>query len=171
MSRMTILLFVGLPCAGKTTIAQAVASLLKLPILCKDTIQSSCIDSSISFRASSVLAYDLLVRMTKDQLSVGNSVIVDSFCSRPTHRQSIIDVAHEMEAQLRMFECRCDSDEILNQRLIERVKTAPAWRVSNWKDYQTVLTKYVPYTEPRLVIDSTKPLDVSIGLIMDSISL
>lgn len=170
MSSLRILLFVGFPCGGKSTIAQAVASFLGFSFLCKDTIQGTCIDSGISFRAASVLAYNLLARMTKDELSVGNSVVIDSSCSKPAHRQSIINVAGDFGAQFHMFECRCDSDEILKQRFTERGKTALTWRVNSWEDYQSVLAKYVPYTEPRLVVDSTRPLEVSVRLITQLLS-
>lgn len=164
--RFLVLLLVGLPCSGKTTIAQTVARILRLPVLHRDTLQGVSLELGVSREISSALAYELLNDLARDQLAIGNSVIIDSSCSRAAHRRSVMDVATALGAQFYMVECRCDEEVELKQRLAVRQKRSSVWRVDSWEKYRSVLSKYEAYNEPRLIIDSTQPLGSTVRQIL-----
>ncbi|GMH17241.1 hypothetical protein Nepgr_019082 [Nepenthes gracilis] len=175
-----ILAMKGHPGAGKSTIARALASSLRCPLLDKDDIRDSTIaiqrhplfTSSSASAAVAVLlndlSYEALWRLASTQLRLGLSIVVDSPLSRPAHLDRLRHIAAAEGARLLVIECRPKDEEEWRRRIERRGAADDAsWhKPCSWKDLQRLLEGYGGCTEydvgdvPKLVLDTTATAEV-----------
>ena len=58
-----------------------------------------------------------------------------------------------------MIECVCSDEEIHRARLKTRQRHIPGWHELEWSEVERVRSYYVPWSEPRLVVDAVASLD------------
>lgn len=164
----------GHPGTGKTTLANSLASTLKLPLLDKDDVRDKLqsLQASSSSSASSVLndaSNRVIWQIAATQLRLGLSVIVDSPLSRRAHFEYLAQLASSSGARLLIVECRPKDEAEWRRRLERRAEDGggPGWhKPSTWRDMQRLLDGYGGCTEydvgdvPKLVVDTTAAFEV-----------
>jgi len=163
---MQLIVFSGLPGAGKSTLAEATARALGIPVFAKDWLEGALKGAGLGGDRLGYAGYELLTTLATRQLTLGQSVILDSVASTASIRDQWRALANRYAARWRVVECIC-SDEVLHrQRLGGRRRDIPNWHELDWAEVERVRGYYAPWTEDRLVIDAVKPADESITAIL-----
>jgi predicted kinase len=136
MPRPFFLIVSGLPCAGKTSIAERLAVELKLPLLTKDGIKERLFkalgwkdrDWSKQLSQASV---DLLLYFAETQLAAGNSLIIECNFQPDLAAPRLRAMQVQHAAVLFQIFCRADTDT-----LYERFKARTGTRHPGHADEQ-----------------------------------
>jgi len=124
---MSNLLFVqmsGVPGAGKTTVAHAIAGQIGAVVIDHDVTKSALLDANVPVAIAGHASYRVLDAMVRHLLQQGHSVIFDSPCLYTELLERGQLLAEETGAQYRYVECiLADLDE-----LDQRLRTRPRWR-------------------------------------------
>jgi predicted kinase len=136
-----LVLIMGIPGSGKTTLARAVARETGLTLLNSDFLSDSFFSTSrtsvkyLSIRDS---IYRGLYRTAKENLSVGNGVIIDAPHIKPMRsrewRDSLISLTSATGSELRIVRCYCNEEELRN-RIATRAEARDAEKLTNWRDF------------------------------------
>ncbi|KAJ9177570.1 hypothetical protein P3X46_012777 [Hevea brasiliensis] len=166
----------GHPGTGKSTLAQSLASFLKIPLIDKDDVRHCTFSLQNSSRSSIAsiskllndLSYHVIWQIASTQLRLGLSVILDSPLSRKTHLDQLGFLASSAGARLVIIECKPLDEDQWRRRLEQRGAAHQAsWhKPSTWQDLQRLLEEYDGCTDydvgdvPKLVVDTTADVGV-----------
>jgi predicted kinase len=123
--------------------------------------QGAQMTSTLS-RLAGALSYELLVDLTRDNLTLGLSVVVDSPAAYHTFRDQIKVVARAAKADLRLVECICTDERLLRQRIEHRGPDLPAYRTRDWQTYQQDQKRFERLTDQRLIVDTAESQAVNL---------
>lgn len=136
-----LIVFSGLPGVGKSTVARAVAGEFGYVYLRVDSIETP-----FSQKMKVVgEGYEALVNVTRENLSLSNSVVVDLVNPLHLTRRMFLELAQQSEADIVQFECVLYDKDEHRRRLENRMATDqhnPSWQeVLNreyevWDEYQ-----------------------------------
>jgi predicted kinase len=170
---MKLMIFSGLPGTGKSTLAEAVASQLGLPVFAKDWLEATLLRCELAptnpDKPLGSAGYELLTTLAERQLSLGQSVILDSVASTASIRQTWRELAAQYHAEWRVIECICSDEAIHRTRLAARQRNIPGWHELTWADVEHVRSYYAPWQEPHLVLDTVEPLEQNLKAILDNL--
>lgn len=110
----------GLPCAGKTSIAERLAAALKLPLMTKDGIKELLFDSlgwkdrqwSKQLSRTSV---ELLLYIAENQLAAGNSLIIESNFQPDLAEPQLRGLQVKTKAVFCQIFCHAEADELYHR--------------------------------------------------------
>jgi predicted kinase len=155
----TLVVVGGLPGAGKSTLADALAAEIGAPVFNKDRLEASLWRDGITAdRGSWEAAEHLLTTLAGEQLRRGQSAILDTVARRAESRAAWRAVADEFDATYRLIECVC-TDPALHRRRIEgRTRGIPGWYELAWDDVEATRRRAEPWVEEHLVLDAVRPL-------------
>lgn len=164
---LQLIIFSGLPGTGKSSVAEAVARELHIPVFAKDWLEGSLLQAGMKFSADSspslgYFGYELLTTLALQQLRLSQSVILDSVASTATIRDTWRALAAEYSARCRVIECICSDESIHRARLVTRERGIPGWHELTWGEIERVKSYYAAWDEERLVLDMVQPLDSNI---------
>ena len=108
------------------------------------------------------IGYDLLTILARQQLSLGQSAILDSVASTTRIRHSWDELAREHNAEWLVIECICSDEAIHRERLAQRRRPIPDWPELEWADVERVRSYFEPWFEDRLVLDSLESLSANV---------
>src|SRR5512139_2668767 len=164
---MQLIIFTGLPGAGKSSIAEAVARNLGIPVFAKDWLEAALIHCELQpVEGAPPLGsagYQLLTILAERQLQLGQSVILDSVASTLTIRAEWRSLAQTYQAKWRVIECTCSDIATHRDRLGGRQRGIPGWHELDWSEVERVKAYYAPWEEERLILDAVKPLEENIA--------
>ena len=156
----------GHPGSGKSTVARAIASSLRCPLLDKDDVRDCTLHLEHAAAGSGILndlSYAVLWRLAERQLRLGLSIVVDSPLSRRAHLDAL---ARLPAALVIIVECRPGNQDEWRRRLEERggVLADDGWhKPKTWADLERLVEGYQGCTNydigdvPRIVVDTTDP--------------
>ena len=163
---MKLIVFSGLPGAGKSVLAEAVGRELGIPVFAKDWLEATLLRSRLvpaeTEKQLGSVGYDLLTVLAERQLSLNQSVILDSVASTESIRNTWRDLGKKHNAAWRVIECVCSDVLAHRERLEKRQRLIPGWHELAWSDVEFVRSYYVPWNEERLILDSMRPVDENI---------
>lgn len=159
-----LILIVGFPGSGKTTLSRTLGRALGVTVLDKDIIRDTCVSCGFNYEEVGDLSYEILLALTRAHLQLDLSVILDSASTKTKRRHEAFSLAEELEAVFCMIECVCSNDVELRRRIEMRV--VPKFRVDNWPKYEQVVSLYEPYAEPRLIVNTLRPIEENVAEVL-----
>jgi predicted kinase len=162
-----LIVFTGMPGTGKSSIAEAVARELGIPVFAKDWLEAALIrcelQSAEGVPPLGSVGYQLLTTLAERQLQLGQSVILDSVASTLSIRAEWRTLAQFYQAEWRVIECVCSDNVAHRDRLGVRQRGIPGWHELDWSDVERVKAYYAPWDEERLILDAVNPLEENIA--------
>jgi predicted kinase len=122
-AKTTDLVFVqmsGVPGAGKTTVARAVAQRIGAVVIDHDVTKSALLEGNVPAAMAGAASYSVLNAMARDLLRQCYSVVFDSPCFYVELLESGQRLAKEAGAQYRYIECVVTDLDELDRRLRTR---------------------------------------------------
>jgi predicted kinase len=142
----------GLPGTGKTTLGKALAVKRSSTYVRVDEIEHALTHHAKLGPDIGVAGYVVAFALAASNLRLGSLVIADSVNPVPESRQGWRDVAHREAARLLEIEVIC-SDGVEHRRRVEaRTADIAGFELPSWSS--VVERDYVPWTSPRLVVDT-----------------
>ncbi|MDB5478228.1 MAG: adenylylsulfate kinase [Alphaproteobacteria bacterium] len=153
MTDSLLIVFGGLPGTGKTTLAQALSSLLKSVYLRIDTIEQTLL------RAQSIKegheGYLIAYALAEDNLRRGNRVIADSVNSIPVTRNSWRDIAQRTGSRLIEIEIVCSDSKEHRRRIESHKADIEGHKMPTWEE--VVNCGYHPWATRNFTVDTSCP--------------
>jgi predicted kinase len=142
----------GLPAAGKSTIATALAARTATPYLRVDRIEQAIVAWSTLSHPLGPVGYAVAHELAREQLQLGLDVIVECVNPVAVTRDGWVDTAATAGAVPIEVEVVC-SDEAEHQRRVE-ARTSDIEGLSKPTWSAVLQRKYEPWNRERLVIDT-----------------
>jgi hypothetical protein len=173
---MQLIVFSGLPGAGKSSLAEAVGRRLGIPVFAKDHLEAAIVRSGMTEQEDARqqlgwAGYELLTSLAERQLRMGQSAILDSVASTTTIRNAWRAQAHAFGADWRVIECVCSDEAVHQARLIGRKRGIRGWRELDWAEVERVRTYYQPWTDDRLVVDAVDHFRKNLDKVFDYLTV
>jgi predicted kinase len=166
-----LIIFSGLPGTGKSALAEAVGRELGIPVFAKDWLEATLLRSKLvpaeTEKQLGSVGYDLLTVLAERQLSLGQSVILDSVASTESIRNTWRELQMKYNADWRVIECICSDTSVHRERLEQRQRGIPGWHELKWSEVEFVRSYYTPWDEERLILDSINPVDQNIRVALN----
>src|SRR5437879_13140313 len=89
----------GYPGTGKSTIARLLAAALHAPLIDRDIIRKVAVDVVGNLPRVGHFAYELMFALTREQLGLGLSVVVDAPLTYRTTREQAQELAHTLHTR------------------------------------------------------------------------
>ena len=161
-----LIVFSGLPGTGKSALAEEIGCKLCIPVFAKDWLEATLLRSTLlpagTEKQLGGVGYDLLTVLAERQLSLGQSVILDSVASTESIRNTWRGLGKKYKAKWHVIECVCSNISIHRARLEQRQRNIPGWHELQWSDVEFVQSYYVPWSEEHLVLNSMNSVDQNI---------
>lgn len=157
-----VILFCGLPGAGKTTLARSVASRTGATILSSDKVRKELIKYPTYTRAEGRLIYDVLMLLTKYLTDAGIDCIVDATFNRERSRKEVENRLRSNNVQLYVIECTCP-EEVVLERLRNRKND---FSDAGYSVYSKMKSIYEPVQGRHLGIDTSLPCGINLQKIL-----
>jgi predicted kinase len=110
----------GVPGAGKSSIARALARARQLVVVDHDVVKTALLDGGVSFAEAGPVSYRVVVSLADDLLAQGHGVVIDSPCLYDELLWSGQQLADRHRAAYRYIECVVGDVALLDQRLRAR---------------------------------------------------
>ena len=175
----------GLIASGKSTLAKAWASKYSFPYYNSDFVRKELAGLSANSRQADAFyigiytpemtrkTYDALGNYAREELSAGNSVVLDASYSVCSERQNIIQCASDCRCRILFILCQCDEEET-RSRLQKRERDPRAVSDATWDIYQKQVRHFdYPNELPPqylIVIDTAAPVAELLGILEEKIS-
>ena len=164
----TLVIFSGLPGAGKSTLANRLARELKWPILRIDDVVGSVPENaSVNFWDSQI---EILLTLAEAQLELEVNVIVDSvFMNMDRHHAQAI--ARKHDASFRPIYVFLSDEKLWEARVSQRVLELNNPAVSTWDQIQHQRLGFRTW-EPgtALFVDSVNPIEKNFAEVLNFVS-
>lgn len=161
-----IIIVSGLPGAGKSSIAEFLSRSLKIPVFTKDWIEASLqqiveLPENINHAPKHIRegGYEFMTMLAYRQLKLGQSVILEGVIQKNELRNRWIKMGNDLDAEVKIIECICGSEEIHKSRLNTRYRDIPNWHNVTWERVLAFKKVYDEWEVDRLVLDSVNPLE------------
>jgi predicted kinase len=155
-----VVLFAGLPGAGKSTLAEAFGAELRAPVFSLDWLLGALTPFGLVRADNAGPLGDHLVRAhLARQLHLGLDVVVDTVALDAPGRARLRAVAAALGAVLVEVECGCPDEAVHRSRVESRSRGIPGWPATvTWAHVQRLRARADPWPEPHLTLDTTTPL-------------
>lgn len=157
-----VILIGGLPGSGKSTLSEALASKLKMPLFSKDRLEASIVQNGLAQpNALNDVGYTLLKNLVDEHEKLNQSVIID-FIANKTRVAKLWPSL--LSTNLIVIECIC-SDRLTHKNRIEsRTRGIDGWYELSWEDVEKASREYKPLVADRLIVDSMDTTEVNLKL-------
>jgi predicted kinase len=151
-----LVVFGGLPGTGKTTIARAAAARLRGAFVRVDEVEAAMWRAGIGQeQPTGLAAYVVAEAIAEGCLRAGTPVIVDAVNPVEEARRGWRELAQRVGAALRVVEVVCADSAEHRRRVEQRRADVDGHEVPTWQ--QVTSREYEPWSEERLVLDTSSP--------------
>lgn len=166
-----LIVFAGVPGAGKSTLAEAVGRRLGMPVFAIDWLLGALtpfggrhLDRPLD------LGYEQLTTLALRQLVLGQSAILDAPVEDELVQQRWSTLAAAAGASLAAFVSVCGDPAVHRRRLDTRDRGIPGWHQGgDWADVTRRLASF-PVWPGAVVLDSRQPLDNLVAAVLDHLT-
>ena len=149
----------GLPGAGKSAVAAALARELAAPIVSVDPIEAALWRAGVSRAEPTGLAAYLAAEAVADGvLALGQTVIVDAVNAVEPARRQWRTLAERHGVPLAFIEAVCSDPGVHRARLESRSRGIEGFEEPTWAAVQRLRGEFEPWVDRRLVLDTTAEL-------------
>src|SRR5438105_12559375 len=113
---MTLILMRGYPGTGKSTVARAIATRLRAPLIDRDILRQKAVDIFGELPQVGRFSYELMFALAGEQLRLGLSVVVDTPLTYHTTYEQAKHLAQGFSVPMLVVHCQCPS-EVQKRRL------------------------------------------------------
>lgn len=170
----SVVVFTGLPGAGKSTLAEDLASISGSPVFSGDWLMGALKPANNVLahldRESYVgLYHGLLETLMTRQLMFHQAAIIDGVVSGTVlaRWQQVVD-AHG--ARLYVIECMCSDVGEHRRRVESRVRGIPGWHEVDWDHVERMREELEPLRTDRLTLDAMDSVELNLRRTQDYIS-
>ncbi len=160
-----LVVMAGLPGTGKSTLAGAVGTRLKLPVVSVDPIESAILSAGIDAdQPTGLAAYLVAETIAESVLASRGGIVVDAVNAVQPAREQWIKLAARHSTPVRFLEVVCSDESVHRARLQARGRqlahlSEPSWHaveqsLDEWEDWEGDTAGV-----PRLTLDSVQPVD------------
>jgi predicted kinase len=164
----TFILMRGYPGTGKSTIARLLAAALHAPLIDRDIIRKVAVDVFGNLPRVGEFSYELMFALTREQLGLGLSVVVDTPLTYRTTFEQAQELAQTFHTPLLVVHCQCPP-EVQKRRLEGRKGKVSKFQITSWEEWEQWKARFEEFDDQGCIIDTTKPLDESLAKVMHSI--
>jgi predicted kinase len=169
MVQMTLIMILGLPGTGKTSLAKELSrSLSNSPIyLSTDIVRRNLFDFShhhyvpfgdkLYTEEKRNLVYNALYLIVDILLSQKHSVIVDATFYSQVKRQPLIKICQRLNQKLKVIKTTC-SEDIIKQRIQKRKKQDNNASDADFNIYLEIKERFEPVKTPHFEVNTGKEL-------------
>jgi predicted kinase len=158
----------GLPCTGKSAIAEGLAATLKQPLLSVDPIESALLRCGFErCFETGLAAYVVAQALGGEQIRLGLSVVVDAVNAEPEGKRMWRDLAATHAAKLVVIECVCSDDSVHKQRVESRIRNLHGIPEVTWEDVVKRRRAWTAWREPHIVVDSIGDIRENLARVID----
>lgn len=160
----SIILFRGKAGTGKTTLSNALARRLRVPVLHKDDLYDSAAAFVADHQARNEICFQFLYRFLQHAIESKATVMLDFGLN---HLDAVRELKNWIEArggELKTFVCICSDESLWSERLAERsANPLPNQLITNLADlkehYRSI---HDGYLDGEMIVDSSMPQEVLI---------
>ena len=147
-----LIVFGGLPGAGKTTVARALAQRLEAVHVRIDTIEQALLSSGAIKGDIGPAGYAVGYAIAEDNLRIGRTVVADSVNPVQASRDGWLDVARRADVRAVEVEVICSDAREHRRRVETRTTDIAGLRLPTW---QAVVDRhYEQWERPHIVVDT-----------------
>ncbi len=156
---MKVIVVSGLPGSGKSTVAEAIARSLSLPVFSIDPIEAAMWRNGITKSQTGIAAYDIAAAEAGEQLRLGLSVVIDAVNPIEAARKTWRKLALDNNASLKIVEVICSDKDIHKMRIETRVRNIPGMPEVTWERVLERKREYEPWHDDHLTLDSLNDIE------------
>jgi predicted kinase len=158
-----LIVFSGLPCTGKSTLASAFGRMSGVPVLEKDVVEAGLWQSGVDKALNSGwIAYEVLTSLIQMFLRSESSVAVVAVVPSTRLRAQWREIAELHGARFVVIECVCSDEREQQRRLDSRDRAIPGWPEIDWEEVMRAKAAFEPWEGERLRVDAMTCVDANI---------
>jgi predicted kinase len=152
--------FGGLPGSGKSTLARDLADRMGGVLLRIDEIEAAMRRNGLTPEQTGIAAYSVAHDVAASHLRRGLTVIADAVNPVAEARHGWRELALASGAGHVVIETVCGNPAEHRRRVESRARDVPGWTCPDWRQVEQRATDYQSRDDVRLVVDTTRPIDV-----------
>ncbi len=161
----TLIVMRGYPGTGKSTIAQALAQTLQAPLIDRDIIRQMAVDILGEQPEIGRFAYDLLFALSRKQLELNLSIIIDTPLTYHRTYEQAREMAHTFHIPMLVVHCQCPPE--LQKRRIEGRKGAVSqFQITSWEEWEGWKPRFEEYEDHGCIVNTAHPIHDSLSHIL-----
>ncbi len=165
----TLIVMRGFPGTGKSTIARLLATALHASLIDRDIIRQIAVHVFGEQPQVGQFSYELMFALTREQLNLGLSVVVDTPLTYRTTYEQCREMAMAFHIPMLVVHCQCPA-EVQKRRLEGRKGNVSEFQITSWDEWEIWKTRFEEYEDGGCIIDTSKPIDDSLVRVMRSIN-
>jgi predicted kinase len=158
----------GLPGSGKSAVAGEVARALGCALLSVDPIEAAMWRAGVGRdQPTGLAAYVVAEDLAREQLLVGNDVIVDAVNDAEPAREQWRSLAARLERPLVFVEVFCSDEQVHRRRLGGRQRGIEGFPEPAWESIIERRSGFSDWGDDRVRVDSMRPLEENVVFVLE----
>ncbi len=152
-----LVMLVGLPGAGKSTVARELSRRLRAAVVESDAVRSLLFPRPAFTEDESAWVFEVCHALVERLLRRGHAVVLDATNLIERHRQAVYTIAERRRAPLLVLRVEAPS-EVVRQRLARRPAGSDSPSLATWDVYLRMRAVQEPILRPHTTIDTSQAL-------------